>query len=41
MFKYLETADGFSDKIKSLLKEYLEIPLDNLGFTDDWEERLK
>jgi hypothetical protein len=24
----------------SLLNEYPEIPLDALGFTDDWEKRL-
>lgn len=41
MFKYLDTADGFSEKIKSLLREYPEISLEALGFTDDWNERLR
>ena len=41
MFKHLDTAGDFSHRIKSLLSEYPEIPLEGLGFTDDWEERLK
>lgn len=40
MFKSLDTADGFSVKIKDLLSKYPEIPLEALGFTDDWKERL-
>ncbi|MEA1880011.1 MAG: hypothetical protein U9N11_05155 [Campylobacterota bacterium] len=30
----------FSEKIKKLLQEYFEIPLEALGFTEDWEMRL-
>jgi len=40
MFNRLETADGFKSKIVSLLKEYPDIPLQNMGFSEDWEERL-
>jgi len=41
MFRGLETADGFGEKIEGLLSEYPEIPLEDMGFTDDWKERLK
>ncbi len=41
MFTHLETADGFREKIKDLFNKYPEVPLEALGFTDDWEERLR
>jgi abortive infection bacteriophage resistance protein len=41
MFKHMDTGNEFSEKIKNLLKEYPEIPLEALGFTLDWEERLQ
>jgi len=41
MFKNMDTGNEFSEKIKNLLKEYPEIPLEALGFTSDWEERLQ
>lgn len=40
MFENMDTEDEFSEKIKKLLKEYPEIPLEALGFTEDWEKRL-
>ncbi|SFV90699.1 Abortive infection bacteriophage resistance protein [hydrothermal vent metagenome] len=40
MFKHMDTGDGFIDKIKNLLEEYPKIPLEALGFPEDWEERL-
>jgi len=40
MFERLGTADGFVEKIKALLEEYPEINLENMGFPDDWSERI-
>jgi len=40
MFKNMDTSNEFTEKIKNLLKEYPEIPLEALGFTEDWKERL-
>ncbi len=41
IFMHLETADGFTQKIRDLIGEYPEIPLPTLGFTEDWQERLR
>ena len=40
MFKNIGTENEFSEKIKNLLKKYPEIPIEALGFTEDWEKRL-
>jgi len=40
MFKGLDTADGFKDKIRALLAEYPEIKISDMGFPIDWESRL-
>ena len=40
MFKGLDAVDGFKEKIEALLREYPEIPLEAMGFPEDWKERL-
>lgn len=41
MFDGLGTADGFREKIESLLRDYPEVPIAPMGFPDDWKERLR
>jgi abortive infection bacteriophage resistance protein len=41
MFKKLDTAAGFREKIEALLLEYPEIDTASMGFPEDWKERLR
>ena len=40
MFKSLGMGDDFVKNIEGLLREYPEVPKENMGFTDDWQRIL-
>lgn len=40
IFEGLDTANGLKDKIKVLISEYSEVKISDMGFPEDWEERL-